>query len=243
MAGKDLASIERLLYSIKMQNFKDYEVVIATESNGDKLEELCKKLNMDCRVIETGYWNRCITGNIGILRSRGKPVAILENDVVLEPSWLTKLVAVLTSDKGVGCTYSAVIYSFGSEPIVVKTNKKAVQFIAKTLNTLRVHNHFVIFVRISKYETFGLGAAEAMAYGAIPIITPIVGTADIIVSEVNGFIIRAEVELAKILKPMDGHQLMKLRINAIATARMYLWDNIAKKLVDLIAMRGLQKQC
>jgi len=76
-----------------MQDFKDYEVIIATESNSDKLRELCKKLNMDCRVIETGYWNRCITGNIGILRSKGELVAILEDDVVLEPSWLTKLVA------------------------------------------------------------------------------------------------------------------------------------------------------
>jgi cellulose synthase/poly-beta-1,6-N-acetylglucosamine synthase-like glycosyltransferase len=141
-AGKNIASIGRLLRAIKTQNFKSYEVIIATESNGDKLEELCKQLNMDCRVIETGYWNRCMTGNIGILRSRGELVAILEDDVVLEPSWLTKLVAVLTSDKDVGCTYSAVINPFGSESIVVKTNKKAVQFIVKALNTLRVHNHF-----------------------------------------------------------------------------------------------------
>jgi GT2 family glycosyltransferase len=140
--GKNLASIKRLLYSIKTQDFKNYEVIIATESNGDKLEKLCRQLNMDCRVIETGYWNRCMTGNIGILRSRGELVAILEDDVVLEPSWLTKLVAVLTSDKDVGCTYSAVINPFGSESIVVKTNKKAVQFIVKALNTLRVHNHF-----------------------------------------------------------------------------------------------------
>jgi GT2 family glycosyltransferase len=126
-----------------MQDFKDYEVIIATESNSDKLRELCKKLNMDYRVIERGYWNRCITGNIGILRSRGKLVAILEDDVVLEPSWLTKLVAVLTSDGGVGCVYSVVVNPFGSESIAAKTNKRVFQFVAKALNTLRVHNHFV----------------------------------------------------------------------------------------------------
>jgi GT2 family glycosyltransferase len=141
-AGKNIVSIDRLLRSIKIQNFKSYEVIIATESNGDKLEELCRHLNMDCRVIETGYWNRCITGNIGILRSRGELVAILEDDVVLEPSWLTKLVAVLTSDKDVGCAYSAVINPFGSESLATKTNKKAVHFIVKALNTLRIHNHF-----------------------------------------------------------------------------------------------------
>jgi hypothetical protein len=33
--GKNLASIKRLLHSIKMQDFKSCEVIIATESNGD----------------------------------------------------------------------------------------------------------------------------------------------------------------------------------------------------------------
>jgi GT2 family glycosyltransferase len=125
-----------------MQDFKDYEVIIAAESNSDKLRELCKKLNMDCKVIETGYWNRCITGNIGILRSKGELIAILEDDVVLEPDWLTKMVTALVNDKDVGCTYSAVINPFGSESLVAKTNKRAVHFVVKALNTLRIHNHF-----------------------------------------------------------------------------------------------------
>jgi GT2 family glycosyltransferase len=125
-----------------MQGFKDYEVIIATESNSNKLRELCKKLNMDCRVIETGYWNRCITVNIGILRSKGELIAILEDDVVLEPDWLTKMVTALVNDKDVGCAYSAVINPFGSESLAAKTNKRAVHLIVKALNTLRVHNHF-----------------------------------------------------------------------------------------------------
>jgi glycosyltransferase involved in cell wall biosynthesis len=100
-----------------------------------------------------------------------------------------------------------------------------------------------IFILPSYYDSFPLASLEAMACGAIPIVTPTVGTADIIVNGVNGFIIRDEIELAKILKSMDEHRLMKLRMNAIATARMYSWDNIAKKLVDLIATWGLQKQC
>jgi len=118
--GKNVASIKRLLRSIKMQDFQCYEVIIATESNGDELEELCRQLNMNCKVIETGYWNRCVTGNVGILRSGGELIAILEDDVVLEPSWLSKLIAVLTSDKSVGCTYSAVANPFGSESIMLR---------------------------------------------------------------------------------------------------------------------------
>jgi glycosyltransferase involved in cell wall biosynthesis len=96
-----------------------------------------------------------------------------------------------------------------------------------------------IFILPSYYDSFPLASLEAMACGAIPIVTPTVGTADIIANGVNGFIIRDEIELTKILESMDEYQLMKLRMNAIATARMYSWDNIAKKLVDLIVTRKL----
>jgi GT2 family glycosyltransferase len=142
-AGKNVASIKRLLRSIKMQDFQSYEVIVATESNGDELEELCKQLNMNCRVIETGYWNRCMTGNVGILKSKGRLVAVLEDDVVLEPSWLTKLVDILTSDKSIGCVYSTVINPFGSESISAKINKKIIHFAVKALSNLRAHSHFM----------------------------------------------------------------------------------------------------
>jgi len=141
-SGKNLSAIRRLLYSIKLQSYKNYEIIIATESNGIEIRRTCDELGLKCMVIETGYWNRCITGNIGILRSRGELIAILEDDVVLEPDWLTRMVTALANDKDVGCVYSAVINPFGSESLVAKTNKRAVHFIVKALNTLRIHNHF-----------------------------------------------------------------------------------------------------
>ena len=142
-SGKNIYNIRRLLHSIKLQDYKDYEVVVATESNGSDIEYICKELNLDCVVVETGYWNRCATGNVGILRSGGDLIAILEDDVVLEPSWLSKLIAVLTSDKSIGCVYSVVANPFGSESIIAKTNKEIIHSIVKALNILRVHNHFV----------------------------------------------------------------------------------------------------
>jgi glycosyltransferase involved in cell wall biosynthesis len=96
-----------------------------------------------------------------------------------------------------------------------------------------------MFILPSYYDSFPLASLEAMACGAIPIVTPTVGTTDIIVNGVNGFIIRDEIELASVLKSIDEHQLMRLRINAIATAKMHSWSNIARKLIDLIVMLGL----
>jgi len=141
-SGKNLSAIRRLLYSIKLQSYKDYEIIIATESNGIEIRRACYELGLKCNVIETGYWNRCITGNIGILRSKGELIAILEDDVVLEPDWLTKMVTALVTDKDVGCAYSAVINPFGSESLAAKTKKSVVHLIVKALNTLRIHNHF-----------------------------------------------------------------------------------------------------
>jgi GT2 family glycosyltransferase len=141
-SGKNLPGIRRFLYSVKLQSYENYEIIVATESNGIEIRRICEEFGLKCIVVETGFWNRCITGNIGILRSKGELIAILEDDVVLEPSWLAKLVTVLASDKDIGCAYSAVINPFGSESIVTKTSKRVVRFMVKALNTLRVHYHF-----------------------------------------------------------------------------------------------------
>jgi glycosyltransferase involved in cell wall biosynthesis len=96
-----------------------------------------------------------------------------------------------------------------------------------------------MFILFSYYDSFPLASLEAMACGAVPIVTPFVGTTDIIVNGVNGFIIRDEMELANVLKSIDEDRLMRLRINAIATAKMHSWSYIAKKLIDLTVMQGL----
>jgi|GEM_PF-966896 len=139
--GRNIVNIKRLLRSIKMQDFGNYEVIIATESNSNELIELCKSLYMECTIIETGCWNRCWTGNLAIIKSRGKLVVLLEDDVKLEPYWLSKMVKCINDDVDIGCTYSTVINPLGSESIVAKTDKKIFRFAVKAVNTLRAHYH------------------------------------------------------------------------------------------------------
>jgi glycosyltransferase involved in cell wall biosynthesis len=128
-----------------------------------------------------------------------------------------------------------------SDEIQALTSDLNVKFLSKKQEEELITYYQIadIFILPSYYDSFPLASLEAMACGAIPIVTPTVGTTDIIANGVNGFIIRDEIELARILKSMDEYQLMKLRMNTIATARMYSWDSIAKKLIDLIAMREL----
>jgi GT2 family glycosyltransferase len=139
--GKNLANIKRVSRSIKMQDFRDYEVIVASESNSNKIVEICKSLNIDCRVIETGYWNRCRTANLAIIRSEGELVALLEDDVELESHWLSEVIKCIEAGKDVGCVYSTLINPLGSESIVARTSMRPLHFVVKAINALRAHHH------------------------------------------------------------------------------------------------------
>jgi len=137
--GKNLVNIKRLLLSIKAQNYKDYEVIIATESNGAKLTELCISLGLNCTILETGCWNKCKTANLAIVKSKGKLIALLEDDVELEPCWLSKMIECLNTEKNAGCVYCVVINPLGSESITTRTSKRAFHYVVRAINTLKAH--------------------------------------------------------------------------------------------------------
>jgi GT2 family glycosyltransferase len=150
--GKNKYSLERLFKSIAKQTCANcsYELVLATESSGFELENLAKQLLPfidDVIVVETGYWNRCRTANLAILRSKGELVALLEDDLELDPQWLSEVIKVFNihkDAKSIGCVYSMVINPFGSESVIAKMQLRSPLFslIAKIINMLRVHYHF-----------------------------------------------------------------------------------------------------
>jgi UDP-glucose:(heptosyl)LPS alpha-1,3-glucosyltransferase len=87
---------------------------------------------------------------------------------------------------------------------------------------------------LSYFDPFPLVMLEGMASGSIPIVTPTVGVSEIIVNGDNGFIVKNEVELVKLLNNINSLDLNNIRKNAIATARKYSWDNIAKYLMSIV---------
>jgi glycosyltransferase involved in cell wall biosynthesis len=82
----------------------------------------------------------------------------------------------------------------------------------------------------SYFDPFSLVVLEAMACGAVPIVTPVVGASEIIIHGKNGFIVTDESDLAKTLLELAEFDLEKLQKEAIATARAHSWINIAKGL-------------
>ena len=86
----------------------------------------------------------------------------------------------------------------------------------------------------SYFDPFPLVVLEAMVCGVIPIVTPTVGSSEIIINEENGFIVKDQFELLEILKRIGSFNLDDLRENVITTAKKYSWNNIARSLISRI---------
>lgn len=140
--GRNLNNLRRLLNSLVKQRFYDFEVIIACETNVDFIRSLCKEYRFKCRIIQTGFWNRCRTANIAIKMARGKYIALLEDDLVLDKSWLESMIKVLTNppNGNIMCVYSFVVNPLGSESLIYKVNKNFLKELIRYANILRIHN-------------------------------------------------------------------------------------------------------
>jgi len=134
-----LGCLTNLLDSLSRQSARDFELIIASESQSARLMEIFRDFFCPCerhRVIVTGRWNKCKTANRAIKNSCGDIIVLLEDDLVLEDRWLEKALDTFNEVPHAGCIYPKCIwvYKEGS------TSKRgAASFIAKALSKLSVH--------------------------------------------------------------------------------------------------------
>ncbi len=93
-----------------------------------------------------------------------------------------------------------------------------------------------IFVLPARYEPFGLTTMEAMACGAVPLISNVAGSKEVIIDGLNGFIIDSHErkilgeKIYHLLK--DKKRLKEVSKNAIFTIKNhYDWDKISQKVI------------
>jgi UDP-glucose:(heptosyl)LPS alpha-1,3-glucosyltransferase len=89
----------------------------------------------------------------------------------------------------------------------------------------------------SYYDPFPLVVLEAMACGAVPIVTPFTGASEIIDQGKNGFIVNDEKDLTEKILMLIKSDLEDLRKEAIITANKYSWLNIAKFLIKTSSLK------
>ncbi len=87
--------LDRCLESLERQNFRDFEVVLvdngSTDGSVERVRERCGEIFRLVLLPENRGF--CGGNNVGIRASRGRLIALLNNDTEVDPDWLATLAA------------------------------------------------------------------------------------------------------------------------------------------------------
>ncbi|HLY65228.1 MAG TPA: glycosyltransferase family 2 protein, partial [Chloroflexota bacterium] len=99
------------LDSLRAQTYRDFEVVIVDNGSNDASLSLLAERYPEVRVI-TWPENRGVAAafNEGVRQCRGELLALLNNDMELEPSWLEAMVQALDTDAAAGAVASKILF-------------------------------------------------------------------------------------------------------------------------------------
>lgn len=87
--------LPKLLESIKKQDFKDYEIIVADNNSKDKTVQIAKKYG--CRIVKGGL--PAAARNNGAKVSKGKYLLFLDADTILEKNGLGKVIEEINERK------------------------------------------------------------------------------------------------------------------------------------------------
>lgn len=105
--------VEELLKSLENQTFRDFEIIMVCIQIDEKMREISSKYG--ARLLEDEGKGRCYARNLGVRKAGGRIVVFLDDDVVLEKSWLELIVKNFRSNSRIG--------GVGGIPITVKDGK------------------------------------------------------------------------------------------------------------------------
>lgn len=93
--GRDL--LEVILPSLFAQEYRDFEVIVVDNASTDDSVSYVREHWPQARVVSTGAVNIGVAAalNVAVKAATGELVALLNNDIELEPRWLGELVAAL----------------------------------------------------------------------------------------------------------------------------------------------------
>jgi GT2 family glycosyltransferase len=96
------AIIQNCLDSLKQLTYANREIIVVDNASTDGSAEYLESIEGIAVIKNTENLGYAAGNNAGIAAARGKYVAVINNDIVVEPSWLSRLVAVAEKDEMVG---------------------------------------------------------------------------------------------------------------------------------------------
>lgn len=87
------------------------EIIVVDNLSKDDSVNFIKTKYPEVTVIENNINNYAAAINLGIKKSKGQYIALLNNDTVVEKNWLVGLTAIMTQDKRIGAVQSKIFFS------------------------------------------------------------------------------------------------------------------------------------
>lgn len=124
--------LPKLLYSIKEQDFKDYEIIVADAGSRDKTREIAESAG--CKVISGGL--PAVGRNNGAKIAEGEYLLFLDSDVILSAGYLKSAIKEF-EEKGLGIAITQIIPL--SDKNVDKALHKFANFFMKRTESIKPH--------------------------------------------------------------------------------------------------------
>jgi uncharacterized protein (TIGR00661 family) len=124
--------LPKLLYSIKEQDFKDYEIIVADARSRDKTREIAESAG--CKVISGGL--PAVGRNNGAKIAEGEYLLFLDSDVILSAGYLKSAIKEF-EEKGLGIAITQIIPL--SDKNVDKALHKFANFFMKRTESIKPH--------------------------------------------------------------------------------------------------------
>ncbi len=89
------------------------EIIMADNGSDDGSIEFVRKNFSQVKIIKNKINNYCRANNLGIAKSRGEYIAILNNDTKVDENWLIELINVISKDDKIGAVGSKILLMDG----------------------------------------------------------------------------------------------------------------------------------
>ena len=103
--------LEKCLNSLKNQDFSGYEVIVVDNGSTDGSVEFIRNHFPKTRVVsfdENKGFSRAV--NAGIRRAKGRYILLLNNDVIVDPDFLSEIMEVGQYEVGIGALNPVIYY-------------------------------------------------------------------------------------------------------------------------------------